>query len=120
MYLAGANKELREAIAEFMSLPYEQAACRGCRTEKGAPAIKRTAETCDIYRCAEEKGVSFCSDCSDFPCDKLQPLADEAAKRIHNIKVFNLGLIKKMGVEAWAKDKAKSVRDTYFTGKFKL
>ena len=33
---------------------------------------------------------------------------------------FNLCLIKKMGLEAWAKTKAKSVKDTYFRGKFSL
>jgi hypothetical protein len=31
-----------------------------------------------------------------------------------------LCLIKKMGLEAWAEDKAKKVRDTYFKEKFKL
>jgi hypothetical protein len=120
MYLAGENEELRAVIAKFMNLPYDKAVCRGCRGEKGTPVVKSLAGTCDIYQCAEKKGIGFCCDCSDFPCDKLHPLADEAAKRIHNIKVFNLSLIKKMGLEAWAKDKAKSVRDTYFTGKFKL
>lgn len=33
---------------------------------------------------------------------------------------FNLCLIKKMGLEAWAKTKAKGVKDTYFKGKLKL
>ena len=29
-------------------------------------------------------------------------------------------LLKKMGLENWAKNKAKGVRDTYFKGQFKL
>ena len=120
MYLARENKELRAEIAKSMDLPYDKAVCKGCRGEKGMPVIRSSdAAICDIYQCTEKKGISFCSDCSDFPCDKLHPLADEASKRIHNVKVFNLGLIKKMGVEAWAKDKAKSVRDTYFTLNFR-
>jgi len=43
-----------------------------------------------------------------------------ASKVPHNTKVFNLCLIKKMGLEKWATEKAKSVKDTYFKGKFKL
>jgi RNA polymerase sigma factor (sigma-70 family) len=33
----------------------------------------------------------------------------------HNIKVFNLCLINKMGLEEWAKTKASEVRKIYFT-----
>ena len=32
---------------------------------------------------------------------------------------FNLCLIKKMGLESWAKGKAKSVKKTYFKGTWK-
>ena len=120
VYLAGENEKLKEAVAKHMNLPYEQAVCRGCRGEKGAPAAEGFTGKCDVYNCTEKKGISFCCDCSDFPCDHLHPYADQAAVLPHNTKVFNLGLIKKMGLEAWAKDKAKNVRETYFKGKFKL
>jgi hypothetical protein len=36
----------------------------------------------------------------------------------HNMKVFNVALIRKMGVERWAREKAKSVRDTYYCEKW--
>lgn len=120
MYLARENENVRTAVAKYLNLPYEQAVCEGCRAEKGAPAAEGLTEICNVFKCTEKKGISFCCDCSDFPCDYLHPYADQAAVRPHNTKVFNLGLIKKMGLEAWAKDKAKSVRDTYFQGKFKL
>jgi len=120
MYLAKENEKIREAVANFMKLPLEKAVCGGCRAEKGQPAAEGLTDKCNVYQCTEKKGISFCCDCSDFPCDHFQPYADQAAVRPHNTKVFNLGLIKKMGLEAWAKGKAKSVRDTYFTGKFKL
>jgi hypothetical protein len=77
-------------------------------------------EPCNVHKCITKKGLSFCSDFSDFPCDHLHPYADMASERPHNTKVFNLGLIKKMGVEPWARTKAKSVRDTYFKGKFRV
>jgi hypothetical protein len=77
-------------------------------------------QPCNVYKCIAKKGFLFCSDCSDFPCDHLHPYADMAAERPHNTKVFNLGLIKKMGLEKWAAEKAKSVRETYYKGNFKL
>ena len=32
------------------------------------------------------------------------------------MKIFNLCLIKKMGLDSWAENKAKKVRDVYFSG----
>ncbi len=120
IYLSGENEKLREAVAKYMNLPLEQVVCKGCRAEKGAPAVEGFTKACHVYECTEKKGTGFCCDCSDFPCDYLHPYADQASVRSHNTKVFNLVLIKKMGLEAWAKDKAKDVRKTYFKQKFKL
>ena len=60
------------------------------------------------------KVLSFVTICSDFPCDLLQPVRDKADGLPHNTKVFNLCLIKKMGLEKWAKEKAKKVKEDYF------
>jgi len=70
------------------------------------------------YTCARKKKIHNCSECSDFPCDLLHPLAENAARVPHNQKVFNLCLIKKMGLEKWAKEKAASVHAAYFTKKW--
>jgi len=120
MYLARENERLRAAISKNMDISFEQAVCRGCRNEKGTITFLGMTEPCNVYKCIEKKGISFCCDCSDFPCDHLHPYADKASERPHNTKVFNLNLIKKMGVESWAEKKAKNVRDTYFREKFKL
>ena len=118
VYLANENQEIRSIVSEELDIPLEQIFCKGCRNENGkCPVIPME---CNVYPCAEKKGIKFCCDCSDFPCDYLHPYADQAARLPHNTKVFNLCLIKKMGLESWAKDKAKSVRDVYFSGKWKL
>ena len=120
MYLAGENKELRTKISERMGIPFEQAICLGCRNEKGAITFLNMTEPCNVYRCTKKKGISFCCDCSDFPCDHLHPYADRASEVPHNTKVFNLCLIKKMGLESWAESKAKNVKHTYFREQFRL
>jgi hypothetical protein len=120
MYLANENEELRTAISKNMGIPYEKAFCIGCRNENGTIPFLNMTEPCNVYKCTEKKGIDFCCDCSDFPCDHLHPYADMASQVPHNTKVFNLCLIKRMGLEAWAETRAKSVKDTYFRDKFKL
>jgi len=120
MYRASLDEETRKKVAKAMNLPLEKAQCKGCRDEEGTIGFLGMTEPCRAYKCSRAKGVEFCSDCADFPCDFLHPYADMASQRPHNTKVFNLCLIKKMGVEQWAKEKAKGVRETYFKGKFTL
>lgn len=115
-YLANQDMDIRAKVSQTLHLPLEAARCGGCRNEKGAIAFQGDDEPCDIYRCTGDKGITYCFECADFPCDLLHPYADKASVRRHNTKLFNLCLIKKMGVEQWAKDKAASVQQTYFNG----
>ena len=120
VYLASENNKLRAAISKNLGVSFEQAMCRGCRNEKGTMAFLAMTEPCNVYQCTEKKGMSFCCECPDFPCDHLHPYADQASLVPHNTKVFNLCLIKKMGLESWAETRAKSVKDTYYNGKWKI
>lgn len=126
-YLANDNEELRKQLAQGAQkygLPftyeeiYEKSACKGCRNRNGVPPFG--VEQCKISKCVSAKDIESCADCSDFPCDNLNPFAEYASVFPHNMKVFNLALIRKMGVEKWAQEKAKHVRDTYYGGKFNI
>lgn len=117
LYLANENQEIRTLVSKELAIPLEQAVCTGCRNANGKPAHLPVA--CNVYPCTEKNGIQFCCDCPDFPCDYLHPYADNA-KMWHNTKVFHLCLIKRMGLEAWARDKAKSVLNIYSYGKWKL
>ncbi|HII94005.1 MAG TPA: DUF3795 domain-containing protein [Methanosarcina sp.] len=126
-YLANDNEEIRKQIQSTISetgynLSDQEAVCKGCRRENGMIPIRRTngLELCKVYKCISSKDIESCADCSDFPCDNLQPWADLASMVPHNIKVYNLALIRKMGWEKWAQEKAKSVREAYFTHKFDI
>jgi len=117
LYLANENQEIRTMVSKELAIPVEQAVCKGCRNVHGQPA--HLPMPCNVYPCTEKKGIKFCCDCSDFPCDYLHPYADNA-KMWHNTKVFHLCLIRRMGLEVWAQNKAKSVLDVYSFGKWKL
>jgi hypothetical protein len=117
LYLANADEQVRAMVSEHLKLPLELSVCKGCRNEDGKCGHHPMA--CRVYPCAQNKGINFCYECTDFPCDNLHPYVDRA-EIWHNTKVFNLCLIKKMGLESWAKNKAKKARDTYFYGKWTL
>ncbi len=120
MYLAREDSQLRAANAAAFGLPCEKAICEGCRNAHGTIAFLGATEPCDVFRCTAEKGIAFCYQCTDFPCDHLHPYADQASVRQHNTKLFNLSLIKKMGLETWASVKAASVKATYFNAKLRV
>jgi len=41
--------------------------CDGCLE----PRIFKGCSVCAVRECAIEKGVTFCKDCSEYACDKL-------------------------------------------------
>ena len=120
MYLANKDEKLRNKISERTGISYEKAICKGCRNENGTIPFLDMTEPCNVYKCISKKDIKFCCDCPDFPCDHLHPFAEKASEVPHNIKVFNLCLIKKLGLESWAKEKAEKVKEIYFKGKFKI
>ncbi|MFW5753747.1 MAG: DUF3795 domain-containing protein, partial [Marinilabiliaceae bacterium] len=110
-------ENFRKKLAEKTGFEEEKIECTGCRNIKGDCQILRNygfSGLCKIYQCVENKNVEFCSDCSEFPCDLLQPLAHGADKFPHNLKVFNLCMIQKMGLENWAKNKSKETFERYY------
>src|SRR5664280_2081884 len=99
LHLATNDEALKKRLSEMLNLPQDKMACVGCREIDGnCPVIP---EQCATWLCVKEKGVDFCSDCSDFPCTKLAPCADRASTRPYNIKVFSLTLRKNKGAQEW-------------------
>jgi len=115
-YRANEDMNIRADISEKLNLPIEASKCKGCRHAGGTILFLGDKRPCNIYSCTNEKGITYCFECVEFPCDNLHPYADKATERPHNTKLFNLCLIKKMGVDQWAKEKALNVKQTYFNG----
>ena len=101
-YQARSDETLRKQIAEQKGIPVaELYVCAGCRPLRGRVKISGGEPVCDTYACALNKKVEFCYQCADFPCLKLAPCADRAQETPHNNKVYNLVLLKKLGIDAW-------------------
>ena len=121
-YLAKKDREAQATVDKLSAqygIPLEVMHCDGCRAHDGQIPLQKhvfgAAHRCAAYECSKSKELDFCGECETFPCDHLHPYADKAADLPHNMKVFNLCLINKMGVEKWAESRASKVRETYFT-----
>lgn len=121
-YLASSDEELRKKLVSKSGLKSENVVCLGCRNEKGECRILRNfgfTGKCKIYACFENKNADFCHECQDFPCNLLHPLAHGADRFPHNLKVFNLCRIKKIGLESWARSESQKSSERYYRDNLK-
>ena len=63
--------QIRQGISEVRDIPIEDTGCKGCREEGGY--CKYLKYECKTWKCVQEKGIEFCSDCNQFPCSYLAP-----------------------------------------------
>lgn len=119
LYKENVTDELQTRVSESTKVPKHLLICDGCIDGNICLFLRLQGRTCKTLDCVKEKGVSYCFECNDFPCSYLMPLADGAHKFPHNIKLYNLCLMKKLGVEDWVKQ-AGDIRHTYFTKKMAI
>jgi len=83
------------------NLPVEKLlkSCAGCRPKQGRPHMVTLCLTYDC--CVNKKGLDFCYQCEEFPCLKLAPVSGRAEVRRHNTKVYNLLMLKKLGLDEY-------------------
>jgi hypothetical protein len=89
------DPERLKSIAERFNIPVEEARCEGCRTETRLPYCK----TCRMVTCAAEKGIDFCGECKEYPCEELNKFQAALPHRIELWK--NQERIREVGVEKW-------------------
>jgi predicted RNA-binding Zn-ribbon protein involved in translation (DUF1610 family) len=85
-----------EALARAWGMESDGLRCHGCKSEVNAVYCL----DCDIKACAESKGIEFCFECVDYPCQRLVSFRNDQHAH-HSIVLQNLGEIRKLGTEAW-------------------
>jgi Protein of unknown function (DUF3795) len=115
LFEANGNTEAWGRVAARRGGKPEDFACKGCRKGNGCVFFSE----CETLACVKAKGVDFCSDCASFPCVRVMPLADGSTFYPHNMKMYNLAVIKSRGVEAFLSE-AKQIRKLYYKGKFRI
>jgi hypothetical protein len=116
LYENNLTDKLIGLIHTKWGVPKEEIACKGCYRQDGKHF--HLPQGCATLDCAKAKCVALCSDCADFPCVLLAPIADQAARYPHNIKLYNLCRIRKVGLDRWIGKEAEQIRTKYFTSKF--
>jgi hypothetical protein len=113
LFEANLTPDLIAKYSVYFKLEPDKVSCKGCREMKGCRLHWNECATLD---CVNEKGVEFCYECDEFPCTMFNPAADRADKLPHNIKLFNLCRIKKVGIDKWAMEESVDIRNKYFKG----
>jgi len=85
-----------EAMARRLRRPLEEMQCNGCRSTKRCFYCETK---CTMEKCAEAKGVAFCGECAEYPCQDLKAFQAEMP---HRIELWKSQLrIKEVGYERW-------------------
>ena len=102
LYIATKDEPQRlAALATRMGRRIDEVTCEGCRSSKRSFYCR---ELCTIKPCAEKKGVDFCSQCDEFPCETLTTFQAAAP---HRRELWSsLERIKEDGYEPWSRDMA--------------
>lgn len=85
-----------KGIAGRFQLPVEELECEGCRTDKRCFYCK---SNCKMAKCAAEKGVDFCGECTEYPCEEIRVFQSGMPNRIELWK--SQERIKEIGYEKW-------------------
>ena len=102
LYIGTTEEPERLAkIAERFGVTPEDCRCLGCRSDVVSPYCR----TCEIVKCADERGVGFCGECQDYPCEMLKEFQ---AQRPHRAELFESGdRIREIGFEKWFEETNK-------------
>ena len=112
-YLAPRNQD-REYInqnSRETGYPPEEIRCDGCLSEHVFPSCRDCRH--GFRRCAEEKGVTWCFECREFPCQRLRdflPIHVVNGISHHARLIEELMYLKEHGVEAWLKKQDREGR----------
>jgi hypothetical protein len=93
------DPELLKTMSKRIQHPIEEVECHGCRSEKRAYYCN---DNCKMTKCAAEKGIDFCAECSEYPCVELKNFQSEMPHRIELWE--SQKRIKEAGYEKWYSD----------------
>jgi hypothetical protein len=105
------DERLRDEILEWFRTEHseavapEQIRCGGCR----GPTTSHWSPDCKMMNCAKERGHSYCFECGDFPCNKLEEFSLDGVPH-HERTVENLRRMQEIGLDGWMKEQESKGR----------
>ncbi|MBN2383365.1 DUF3795 domain-containing protein [bacterium] len=88
-----------EALAQEWEIKPAELVCHGCKTE----TIAAFCQDCTFRECVNNKGLEYCFQCSEFPCDELVQFRNDKAPH-HSVVLHNSKRMRDMGVPRWLEE----------------
>jgi hypothetical protein len=99
-----ATKENNVAtLAREWNMEENDVKCLGCKSQTTA----KFCTVCPLKECARDKGLEFCGECREYPCQKLEGFRNAEKFPYHSEVYDNLAEIKKQGLQNWLKHMKK-------------
>ena len=83
---------------------YASGECHGCGCECGGCAASYHHAQCEIYQCAESRGLMSCAACDGLPCTALVQFAHDPVWITHGPVIENLRRIRLIGPGTWVEE----------------
>jgi hypothetical protein len=101
-----AHKDSDEKLMQYLAsigLSRDKVHCEGCVSGD----VSVTCAECAYRDCAKQRGLTFCFECKDMPCEKIVELAEKRS-RSNNLPHLtlcptNLKTLRQIGVGEWLK-----------------
>ncbi|KAF0144214.1 MAG: hypothetical protein FD156_2030 [Nitrospirae bacterium] len=90
------DPERLKVMAARVQKSVEELHCDGCRSEKRCFYCQ---EICKMGKCASERGLDFCGECREYPCEDLKVFQAAMPHRIELWK--SQDRIREVGYEKW-------------------
>jgi hypothetical protein len=105
------DSEMLKKISQEKGMPIDDLRCDGCQSDR----VSEHCAVCpyDFRKCAAGHGVTWCFECSDFPCERLEAFKDVHVVNgiSHHIHVIeDLTEMKEHGIESWVEKQEKNSR----------
>lgn len=98
IYLA-TREDDNEKILQYavvLNQTFEETLCDGCGAERKS---KHCSEMCTFIDCKQKKGVRFCTECNEFPCQELK---DFRSKMPHRAEIIDSQYrMQEIDIENW-------------------
>lgn len=92
----------------------EKKPCKGCLGEDDSKP--EHCRNCKIKNCAREKSITYCYQCSDFPCKQIKNLEKSYNKRYETSLVDNSKIVAQQGIENFMTIETKKWKCNYCGG----
>ena len=96
LYIGTQSEQARlEILAQRYTKTIEEMKCRGCRSDE----LSFYCRTCKMKACIKEKGLNFCSECTEYPCSVLNEFQSQMP---HRAELFeSLDYVRDNGYNQW-------------------